>query len=89
MLLKIKKKNMINSRIKLFIALVAGPFIALTLTGLTSIFINTVGDPMIITGVALESPDIRPLSEIMTTCILAPIPLWSFVGLILFMISER
>lgn len=79
---------MADLNIKLLLSLATGPLIALTLAGIISIFINAIGDPLITVGAATKIPDIRPLSEIVGTCILAPIPLWSFVGLILFVISN-
>lgn len=74
---------------KLFISIVAGPLIALIVAIVVGVIIISTGiDPLITTGTALETPDIRPLSEIVTQCLLVPIPLFAFIGMVLFMVSE-
>jgi hypothetical protein len=78
-----------EAKFKLFLSLAVGPFVASIITLVVGAMIAITGvDPLITTGAALETPDIRPLSEIIAFGILAPIPLWSLGGLVFFIFLE-
>lgn len=78
-----------DDNVRLLIFIVTGPIVAMIVAGIIGLITIITGvDPLITTGVALEVPDIRPLSEIVPMCLLAPITLWAFIGLLLFVGGE-